>query len=102
MSGVVAPPGRLHESQLSPAFRDGALVVSRRMGGPNKRATQEVAQVKEPKSKNGDKVDVSASDAAPADLSGLRGIEPFFGDADHTRPGRRRPFREAPFRTQGS
>jgi len=64
--------------KLSSAFRDGALVVSRRMGGPNKRATKEVA-----KSKNGDKVDVSASDAAPADLSGLRGTEPFFCDADH-------------------
>src|SRR5215218_288674 len=33
--------------KLSSAFRDGALVVSRRMGGPNKRATNEVAQVEE-------------------------------------------------------
>jgi hypothetical protein len=30
---------------------------------------------------------VSASEAAPADLSGVRRIEPFFCEADHTDPG---------------
>ena len=40
-----------------------------------------------PKSTNGDEVDVSAPEAAPADLSGLRWIEPFFRDADHRQGG---------------
>ena len=30
---------------------------------------------------------MSASEAAPADLSGVRRIEPFFCDAGHTDPG---------------
>ena len=34
---------------------------------------------------------MSASEAAPADLSGVRRIEPFFCDGDHTGTGRCRP-----------